>query len=225
MVTQRTLTAYESDWRTIRNVLGDTIPASPNTLTDPMTVDQVLAYMHNAQVSASTIERRLAAIRYYHNEARLISPTYHPDVADALAVLELNQDPNQRRANSITHADMLKILTALDSADTTPAKKARDRAMMLVGWFGRMERGEIAGLDIGDYGNNGRTWTVQIRAKRNIRVITTAREPGTLDVADAITEWMRYLPDRGELFRRVDRWENILDSRISGQTGTMIVQT
>lgn len=224
MVKHRTITAYESDWRNIRKLLDGAIPADPNTLTEPMTVEQVLTYMNNATTAAGTVQRWLAATRHYHIKARLLSPTYHPDVTDFLAELELYQDPNRRRVNGIARADMPRFLNASINSDTSLTKKARDKAILLLGWFGQMERGEIAGLDIGDFRHNGRTWTAEIHHHRSMRKITLPRELGVLDVADAVNKWMEYLPDSGALFRRVDRWGNVMDARISGQTVAIVVK-
>ena len=101
----------------------------------------------------ATIDRRLAAIRFIHEQARTVGqldeealfPTEHPMVRRTRRNLarRLGTAPENRRKALYTE-DIQRILTTLPD---TPIG-ARDRALLLVGFAGGFCRSELVGIDV-----------------------------------------------------------------------------
>ena len=112
-----------------------------------------LSYLAHHGTLMATIDRRLAAIRFIHEQARTVgrldeealSPTEHPMVRRTRRNLarRLGTAPENRRKALYTE-DIQRILTTLGD---TPIG-ARDRALLLVGFAGGFRRSELVGIDV-----------------------------------------------------------------------------
>jgi len=219
VATVLTLTAYENDWSQIER-WGQTndwrVPAAAE-LDEPLSVDLVVRYVEERLGSATpvklrTVERQLVAVKYFHHQRGLYSPSDHPRVIKAMGKLQRRlPDQPRRRAKNITAGQMTAILTNTP-ADTPMG--SRKRAMLLVGWTGEMERMELVGLDIERVDVGERRWSVDIRNGRNPRLLEFDRT-GLFDTGLAINEWLSYRNPHptDPLFCRVNRFGTVLDSK------------
>ncbi len=155
----RTLIAYRSDWRIFTRWaagLGVKLPNDPTTITEPVPVGTVEAYLLDrsdpddpdqvGQVAPQTLTRQLSAIKWWHRQASLVSPTDHPSLADTLAGIRRVESVPVRRAPPV-YLDALRAMAATMSDD--PAS-VRDRALLTVGWWGAFRRSELVGIQGGE---------------------------------------------------------------------------
>ena len=135
--------AYRTDFRIFREWCEargvSALPAAPET---------VAAYLA-AQAStskASTLGRRVAAIRYAHKLAGLALPTDAEGVKATMRGIGRTYGSARVRKAPAVAGKMLGMVA------TAPDKLAglRDRALLLVGFGGALRRSELVALDVGD---------------------------------------------------------------------------
>lgn len=101
------------------------------------------------QLSKQTMTSRLAAIRFYHIQAGFHSPTEHPLVLRVMRGLSRNQHriTTEYDQQPIMY-DELEIM--IQAVDKQPQKltKARDKAIIQLGFQGGFRRSELAALKV-----------------------------------------------------------------------------
>ena len=105
-----------------------------------------LAAQAEAGKSASTIGRRLAAIRYLHREAGLLNPCDAELVTATMAGIKRTLGTAQRQVAPAT-ADVLAAMLAT-CGDSVKGK--RDRALLVIGFGGALRRSELVRLQVAD---------------------------------------------------------------------------
>jgi site-specific recombinase XerD len=137
--------AYRSDWEDFSGWCQyrhrSPIPAAPDT---------VAAYItdlagHGAR--ASTIGRRLAAIRLAHLSADQSSPSTHARVTATHKGLNRTIGTRPDKKAAISAAQLSGMVGGLD-ASTLAGE--RDRALLLLGFAGAFRRSELVALDVDD---------------------------------------------------------------------------
>ncbi|MGU3330316.1 site-specific integrase [Methylobacterium mesophilicum] len=133
------------------------LPASPEA------VAGFLAHEAEAGRSASTIGRRLAAIRYGHKLAKAADPTDDEDVRATMKGIRrrVGTAPNQKTAATV---DILQMLLARTSPDTLTGK--RDRALLALGFAGAFRRSELVALDVEDLREDPEGLRVMVRRSK-----------------------------------------------------------
>ncbi|MGE8128943.1 site-specific integrase [Methylobacterium sp. NPDC080182] len=116
------------------------IPARPET------VAAFIVAEAEAGRAASTISRRLAAIKYAHKLAKAPDPTDDEAVRAVLkgARRKVGVAPNQKAAATV---DILQMLLA-QTPQTLAGK--RDKALLALGFAGALRRSELVALDVED---------------------------------------------------------------------------
>ena len=181
------------------------LPASP---------DAVAAFIVSEAESgraASTLGRRMAAIRHAHKLAKLPDPT--DDEGVHAAIKGARRKLRDRRINqkAAATADVLAALLML-TPDTLTGK--RDRALLGLGFAGAFRRSELVALDVADLvedpaglrvrirkgktDQEGRGTEIAIPAGRFIRPVALVRE--WLDAAGIV---------EGPVFRPISRSGNV----------------
>lgn len=161
--------------------------------------------------SVSTIERRLSAIGW--NCAQRGMPLDRKDrhIATVLAGIRNTHAAPPRQKEAILPEDLIAMLETLDRGSL---RGLRDRAMLLIGFAGRLRRSEITGLDLGrDQTEDGRGWIeildkgllVSLRGKTGWREVEIGRgSSDTTCPVVAVETWIRFAKlATGPLFRRV----------------------
>lgn len=131
----------------------------------PATPDAVAAFIvHEAEEgrAASTLGRRLAAIRYAHKLAKVADPTDDEGVHAAIkgARRKLKVAPKQKAAATA------EVLTAIlmRTPDTLTGK--RDRALLALGFAGAFRRSELVALDVADLVEDPEGLRVRVRRSK-----------------------------------------------------------
>jgi integrase len=215
----------------------ETFCAAHGYQAQPASVPAVVHYLTSLADSGykvSTIELHKSAISFAHGgKGSAINPALAPEVRILMQGIhnKLAQDkPEQaapEQARPIMLADLRRMIAA--TGDTIGGK--RDRAILLVGWFGAMRRSEIAGLDVRDLifrddaviltlrntktdkGSKGQTLTLP-------RLNDTAICPVT-----ALREWLKASGiGSGPVFVRVDKWGHAGRARINDKHVDSVVK-
>ena len=208
-----TIRAYMSDVRVFeawcRRFGFRSMPAAPET------VAAFIVSEAEEGRAASTLGRRMAAIRYGHKLAKVPDPTDDEGVHAAMkgARRKLKVAPKQKAAAT---ADILAALL-MRTPDTLTGK--RDRALLGLGFAGAFRRSELVALDVADLvegpeglrvrirqgktDQEGRGTEIAIPHGRFIRPVALVRE--WLDAAGIV---------EGPVFRPVSRSGRVRASKV-----------
>ena len=155
-----TVRAYRSDVRVFQVWCEQygfrSLPASTEA------VAGFLAHEAEAGRSASTIGRRLAAIRYGHKLAKAADPTDDEDVRATMKGIRrrIGTAPNQKAAATVDVVQMLLARTP----DTLTGN--RDRALLALGFAGAFRRSELVALDVEDLREDPEGLRVMVRRSK-----------------------------------------------------------
>jgi site-specific recombinase XerD len=136
--------SYAADWkRFARWCAVNTLASLPAT---PAAVACFLADEAAAGLKPSTINRRTAAIRYYHRSNGLETPTVDEKVRETMAGIRRTHGARPRgKAPAVAEIvkDMVRALPPGISG-------LRDRALLLLGFSGAFRRSELVALNVND---------------------------------------------------------------------------
>ena len=139
-----TLAAYGSDWRVFECWCEErglaALPASPEG------VCGFLADEATRGRRASTLGRRLAAIRYFHRAAGLETPTGDEKVKAVLSGIRRTIGAAPVRKKAATS----DIVLGMVGGKGTSLRELRDRAILLFGFAGAFRRSELVALNLED---------------------------------------------------------------------------
>ncbi|MEO5951564.1 MAG: site-specific integrase [Chloroflexia bacterium] len=159
----------------------------------PSTSDEIARYLAaRAQtLKPSSLRRRLAALASVHSDRGVIDPTKNVLVRRVMQGIERKHGDAPRQVAPLLVEDLAKIIAIM--GDTLP--DLRDRALMVVGFFGALRRSELAALkrEDAEYGPAGVTLHIN-KSKTN----QTARGErvhlclmnGPLDPGQVLRAWL-----------------------------------
>jgi len=198
-----------------------TLPASPET---------VAAYLADRAeaLSVSTLQQRLAAIRWAHEAQGLETPTASKGVRATMTGIRRSLGVAPKRKAAAT-ADRLAVMVSNIRGDSL--KAVRDRAILLFGFASALRRSELVALTVDDIERVEQGLLVTVRrsktdqeGKGHQRAIVYGARPETCPVR-ALEAWMQRAGiESGLLFRRLRRGDRVGDS-LTGQTVARIVQS
>jgi integrase len=138
-----TQAAYSSDWRIFE---AWCLARGLNAL--PAAAESLCAFLADeasAGRRASTLGRRLAAIRYFHRAAGYDTPTGDEKVKAVLSGIRRTIG-----AAPVRKAPVMPELAIAMTADSGSLRALRNRALVLVGLASAMRRSELVALDCSD---------------------------------------------------------------------------
>lgn len=215
--------AYRSDltifvsWCDSRSL--EAMPASPVTIAD------FLAHQANDGVSPSTLNRRIAAIRYAHEAAGMTSPTGDKLVSATLKGIKRNVGAKVEKKSAAT---VDKIYQMIAQCNTKTIQGKRDKAILLLGFAGAFRRSELVALQVSDIE------FVQDGARITIRKSKTDQEGeghviaifgGKLDVCGILKDYLQAAGiSDGALFRPITKSDKTRDQAITDKSIAAIVK-
>lgn len=114
----------------------------------PATPEMILNYLQDyaAHLNPRTLSRRLIALRHWHQYQNFPDPTRNALIQKTLVGIARIHGKPKEKARPIT----LDEITAISSSlITSPALVSiRDRALILVGYFGALRRSELVNIDV-----------------------------------------------------------------------------
>jgi site-specific recombinase XerD len=218
-----TLRAYGSDfaifraWCTERQL--EPLPAAPET------VAAFLAAEASRGIRASTVGRRVAAIRYAHRLEGLPAPTDDERVRATVRGIRrsVGTAPSKK-----TPATADRILAMVPSAGTRLADR-RDRALLLLGFAGAFRRSELVALDVEDIEPTKEGLKVTVRRGKTDQeaqgtVIAVVRGHTACPV-DALRAWLEAANiTTGPVFRPIAKGERLQSARLTDRSVANIVK-
>ena len=215
--------AYRSDFALFRVWCGTkdvaALPAGPET------VAAFLAAEANRGVKASTIGRRVAAIRHAHKLAGHEPPTNSEVVKATLrGIRRTVGSPPARKAPAT--ADRIVAMARMPDAGI---KGLRDRALLLLGFAGAFRRSELVALDVADlaFCAGGLRATIRkSKTDQECQGATIAIVRGSLACpVAAIRNWLAAAQiTAGPLFRPIFKSGKVGSGRLSDRSVAEIVK-
>jgi site-specific recombinase XerD len=243
---ENTRKAYRSDFARFQAFCAQhrrsPLPATPQTLAAFLATEA-------GNAKASTIERRLAAIRYAHKLAGLKSPTDDERVRAIARGIRRTLGTAAAKKAPITDDALRTILTTLTvkaNALTTyrgsiankqrktsltrpngTMADLRDRALLLLGFAGAFRRSELVALNVADLVETRQGLRVAIRRSKNTHDVATIAIPHgrrTCPVS-ALNAWLAAAAiTKGAIFRRISKAGRVLPDRLTAQSVALIVK-
>jgi len=215
--------AYRTDFRLFEawcETKGATaLPAAPET------VASFLAAQAGAGIKPSTIARRVAAIRYAHKLAGMVTPTDSEAVKATVRGIRRTFGGAKVRKAPAVAAKMLSMVAHAPDRLTG----LRDRALLLLGFAGAFRRSELVALDIADTEQTEAGLRVTIRKSKTDQEAqgeTIAITRG--DVAcpvNALRDWLVAAGiEAGPIFRPINKAGVVATTRLSDRSVANIVK-
>jgi integrase len=114
----------------------------------PSTPDAVARYLaqHAATLKPVTLRRRLAALATAHRDHGAADPTKHTLVARVMQGIERKHGCPPNQVAPLLIEDLARIVARMGGS----LLDLRDRAILLVGFFGALRRSELVALEVDD---------------------------------------------------------------------------
>ncbi len=221
-----TIKAYESDWNDFCDWCDyhhvSAFPAIPETI-----VNYINDLADNAK--ANTVARRISALTENFDAAGIQdNPCRFPIVKNALRGIKRMKGVIQHGKLPILFDDIKEMLTYLEG-DTL--QQTRDKAILLVGFYGAMRRSEIANLDIDDIQFTRLGMLLTLRKSKTDQydqgqlIAIPIVQDKNICAVHALKEWIRLSGiTSGPVFRGFTRSHTIRKTRISDKTIALIVK-
>ncbi|MCK5896440.1 MAG: tyrosine-type recombinase/integrase [Cocleimonas sp.] len=203
--------AYKKDWLDFHKFCDDikqkVLPAPPEA------VLLYLQHLVDKGLKNNTIRRRVAAIRYYHHDVGMDSPTEQVVCKKMMRSVtrQLGSQTDQKRA---MYVDDLKEI--IDSINTSKLTGKRDKAMLLLGFSGGFRRSEVVTLEVSQLYFHKEHLRVHLRRSKTDQTGKGLDKPilGHPDspycAVKAIKEWLEASQIKsGAVFRRIRRGQKI----------------
>ena len=133
-ISDNTYAAYQSDAARFLDQ-GHSLPADPDSIQRYLLASAEL-------FNPRTLSRRLVSLGQWHTLQGMPDPTKSPQVAKTMAGISRLHGIPKKQAGAVSLLDLKKMVTFLNK--TTGVRAVRDRAILLVGFFGALRRSEIA---------------------------------------------------------------------------------
>lgn len=193
----------------------------------PATAESVATYVaqHAMQLSCATLSRRVVAISHAHTARGLPSPAHSEMVKATLRGIRRKRGHRPRQVTALQKNDVVRVVKGLQGM-----RGVRDKAMLLFGFAGAFRRSELVALDVEDieFGEQG----AMVRLRRSKtdqegrgRVIAIPYVRGRNCPCCALQSWLAVAKiETGALFRRVNRFEQVLPDRLSAQSVALVIK-
>ena len=190
------------------------LPAAPEA------VAAYLAELADADKSVATIKGALAAILFFDLQAGHALERNHPAIAGVMGGITRRVSRPIRHAAPLELKELRQVLAGIEGDSL---RDSRDRALLLVGFFGALRRSEIASLDV-----TGRS-PIEIRDEGLVLHLTATKESAPTETvaipcrddelcaASAVTCYLAAAGIKtGPLFRAIGKGGQMSARRLDG---------
>ena len=98
----------------------------------------------------STLKRRLASISVVHKLRGHYIDIKHPLIIENLMGIQRKKGVFQKSKNPILINELKEIINTINKSEKNESKKARDKALILIGFSGGFRRSELVNIDFED---------------------------------------------------------------------------
>ena len=204
-IPENTKRAYRAAWNDFSQWCldhgADSFPAAPST---------VAAYLADrSDLKATTLQLRLAAISKAHQSADIPTPTKSSEVAHRMRGIKrakAQEGESTAKKSPITKAKLTRLIGSLPDAPSS----VRDRAILLVGFFGALRRSEIANLNVSDLEWTDEGLTLHLRLTKTDKsaegqIISLPYRADDLCPVVALRQWLDAANiESGKVFRSIN---------------------
>lgn len=216
-IADNTRRAYRSDLAHFV-AWGGSIPSGP---------DVVAAYLAEwaGRLAVASLARRVASISRAHTSQGLPSPTRSELVTGTLKGIRRKFGIAQVQVLPVLREDLIAMV-----ADLRGTKGIRDRALLLLGFAGAFRRSELVSLNVQDLTFLDRGVVVHLRRSKTDqegegRKLGIPFARGAMCPVRATKAWLDHAAiAEGAIFRSLDRYEGVSDSRLSSGAVAQIVK-
>jgi site-specific recombinase XerD len=223
-VSNNTRRAYAADWVDFeywcKRVKRASLPATAET------VALYLTKMAN-NLKTSSLKRRITSISKAHELKNIESPTKNERVRAVIRGILRSNGERQAHASPT----LLTHIKTMIEAMPNNKKGFRDKALLLLGFAGGFRRSELVALNTEDLTLSKDGFTIKIRKSKTDqtgRGRTIAIGFGENELTCPILALEAWLSEariaRGPLFRPIDKWNVIADSRLTDQSVRLILK-
>jgi integrase len=215
---RNTRKAYRSDLEQFE-AWGGVIPASP---------EQLASYLaeNAAALTVSTLKRRVAAVAWAHRDQRLDDPSKSSLVKQVLKGIGRHHGEKQKQASPLLLEQLERIVVGLGHTH----KDRRDKALLLVGFYGAFRGSELLSLRVEDCAFNEDGALLHL-AKSKTDQAARGRWVAIPRLADpacptlALEDWVAECgPEAGLLFRPLNGAPSGKDSSLSVRSLSRVIQ-
>lgn len=217
------LKAYERDLRHFYR-WGGTVPC---------TAENISAFLLSqpSRLAPMTVYRRAMAVRYAHISQGLSSPLEEKSIKWMLQQLlkgfslkeskstRPSKPKNKQSAKPMTRALLLRMFDAMHRSTLD----RRDRALLLLGYLGALNRTRLAAINVTDVEFSADSVSI----RNGERVLVLPATGGDLCPAAALRAWIQHAQlelDMGPLFRRFDRGSNATADRLDAAYVSVVIK-
>jgi site-specific recombinase XerD len=194
----------------------------------PSTVAMFLAAQATNGTAASTLNRRLAAIRLIHLGARVQSPH------DTVEVHEVTRGIRRLSTRGVIKKEAAvdeKIKRMVDTCDAETFQGLRDRALLLLGFAEAFRRSEFVALEVADLKVTAEGLIVLIRKSKTDpesdgqRIAIPRVDESPYCPVQAVMEWMKKAQITKEaIFRRVNKGNKFFEDPLTDQSIAHVIK-
>ena len=217
-VPENTRRAYESDLRHFR-AWGGAIPANDRMIAEYLA-------MHAETLSVATLERRLATLSKAHGAFGYESPTRSHLVKTTLRGIKRCHGRPPKQAKPLLVENLAQIVGAMGDS----LRDRRDRALLLVGFYGAFRRSELVAVNVTDVELTREALRIELpRSKtdqeRRGRLVTIGALGQSICPIEALQGWLNASGiDEGPVFRAVSRTERLSAGALSPEAVNLILK-
>ena len=142
-----TIRAYKSDFNNFVDFCKkNNFKALP---ADPKIVSFYITHL-SSNSKVSTLKRRLASISVINKLKGHYIDIKHPLIIENLMGIQRKKGVFQKSKNPILINELKEIISVIDESEKDDSKKARDKALILIGFSGGFRRSELVNIDFED---------------------------------------------------------------------------
>lgn len=187
---------------------------------DSRTVTQYLADQAGV-LNPRSLSLHCAALGAWHRYQGFPDPTLDPSVRKTLKGVRRIHGRPARRARALSLEDLGSLLGFLQRQPES-LKAYRDRALLLVGFFGGFRRSELVGIQVEDLVWDSAGVLVQLQRSKTDQEgegLSRALPNGPSEDCCPVTALSNWLSEseiaEGPIFRPVNRWDQVRPSALS----------
>lgn len=228
---ENTIRAYRFAWKKFREWCGENkynVFSPPKSSIEFLVGLFISSMAKDRLLKPASLDSYLIGIKYFYGECSLSLNTRHSEIKNAMAGIRRELGTAQVRKTPLL-AENIKLI--LDGFEEKGPKDIRDKALILLGFYGAFRRAELVALKLEDFSfdiygvsvrlNNSKT--DQESQGRNIDIPFDTNE--SYCPVRALQSWIREADiEKGPVFLKIHKGGKISRNAIGGQSVAIILK-